>query len=65
MQISVYRSQNGGRWGVFYPRRTPFCERYTLICMGLPPEALIWKVVNSCKFSIFFASYSKHLFFIH
>ena len=36
-----YRSQNGARWGVFYPHRTPFCERYTLICMGLPPGALI------------------------
>ena len=32
--------------GCFLPHRTQFCERYTLICMGLPPEALSWKVVN-------------------
>ena len=29
---------------LFHP---PFCERYTLICMGLPLEALYWKVINS------------------
>ena len=42
----LYRSQNGGRWGVFLPHRTPLCERYTLICMGMPPGALICKVAN-------------------
>ena len=26
--------------------RMSFCERYSLICMGLPLEALNWKVVN-------------------
>ena len=46
MQISVYRSQYGVRWGRKHPHRPPFCERYTLICMGLPLEALYWKVVN-------------------
>ena len=46
MQISVYRSQNGVRWGRKHPHRPPFCGRYTLICMGLPLEALYLKVVN-------------------
>ena len=41
MQISVYRSQNGGRICVFLPHWMPFCELYTLICMGLPAMVLI------------------------
>ena len=36
MQISVYRSQNSVRRGMRHPFGSLFCERYTLICMGLP-----------------------------
>ena len=43
MQISVHRLQNGARW----VEKTPFCERYTLVCMDLPLEELYCKVVNS------------------
>ena len=39
--------------GCFLPHRTPFCERYTLIRMSLPPGALICKVVNYSDKSLF------------
>ena len=42
----VYRPQHGIRWGVKTPHRRPSCERYSLICVSLPPGALCWKVLN-------------------
>ena len=32
--------------GCLLSNRTPFCDWYTLICMGMLAGALIWKVVN-------------------
>ena len=45
-QISEYRSQDGVRWCRKYNIGRHFFERYSPICMGLPQEALNWKVVN-------------------
>ena len=44
---SVYIAHKWRPMGCFLPHRTLLYVRYSLICMGLPPGALIWKVVNS------------------
>ena len=52
--------------GVTLTHRTPFCERYSLICVGLPSEALNWTVAKWPLSNAWFcfADFRHNFFFI-